>query len=67
MGAEFYTLRCLPDLMLAKYSAEESGGVEDVIRQHSSFYRQMNRKGLLFREIYHLIYRYDPSLPPGKR
>lgn len=67
MGAEFYTFHCLPDLTLAKYSAEESGGVEDVIRQHGSFYRQMNRKGLLFREIYHLIYRYDPSLPPGKR
>lgn len=67
MGAEFYTLHRIPDLTLAQYSAEESGGVEDVIRQHGSFYRQLNRKGLLFHEVYHLIYVYDPGLQPGKR
>ena len=45
MGYEFFTLEKLPDLTLAQYSAEESGGVDDVIRQHASFYRQINRKG----------------------
>ena len=56
MGTEFYTLKRLPDLTLAQYSAEESGGIDDVIKQHSSFYRQINRKGQLFGEVYHLIY-----------
>ncbi len=67
MGADFFTLHKIPDLTLAQYSAEESGGVDDVIRQHASFYRQLNRKGLLFDETYHLIYVYNPSAQPGKR
>ena len=67
MGTEFFTLHRIPDLTLAQYSAEESGGVDDVIRQHASFYRQINRKGQLFREVYHLIYIYSPEKPPGNR
>lgn len=67
MGTEFFTLHKLPDLTLAQYSAEESGGVDDVIRQHASFYRQINRKGLLFNEVYHLIYLYLPQRQPGQR
>ena len=67
MGTEFYTIHAIPDLTLAQYSAEESGGVDDVIRQHAAFYRQLNRKGLLFGEIYHLVYVYDPLMQPGKR
>ncbi len=67
MGTDFFTLHKIPDLTLAQYSAEESGGVDDVIRQHAVFYRQLNRKGLLFGEIYHLVYVYHPSLQPGKR
>ena len=67
MGTEFYTLKRLPDLTLAQYSAEESGGIDDVIKQHSSFYRQINRKGQLFGEVYHLIYIYSPEKQPGKR
>ena len=67
MGTEFFTLKKLPDLTLAQYSAEESGGVDDVIKQHSSFYRQINRKGQLFGEVYHLIYIYSPEKQPGKR
>ncbi len=67
MGADFFTIHEIPDLTLARYSAEESGGVSDVIRQHASFYRQLNRKGLLFNEVYHLVYVYHPSMQPGKR
>lgn len=67
MGTEFFTLKKLPDLTLAQYSAEESGGVDDVIKQHASFYRQINRKGQLFGEVYHLIYIYSPEKQPGKR
>ncbi len=67
MGAEFFTLKKLPDLTLAQYSAEESGGVDDVINQHSSFYRQINRKGQLLGEVYHLIYIYSPEKQPGNR
>lgn len=67
MGVEIFTLHELPDLTMAQYSAEESGGVEDIIRQHASFYRQLNRKGLLFEETYHLIYLYVPRNQPGKR
>ena len=67
MGAEFFTLHQIPDLTLAQYSAEESGGVDDVIHQHASFYRQLNRKGILFDEVYHLAYVYNPSFQSGKR
>lgn len=67
MGADFFTLHKIPDLTLAQYSAEESGGVSDVIHQHAAFYRQLNRKGLLFGEVYHLIYVYNPSMPSGRR
>lgn len=67
MGADFFALHNIPDLTLAQYSAEESGGVDDVIRQHASFYRQLNRKGILFNEIYHLAYVYNPSAQSGKR
>lgn len=67
MGTDFFTLKRLPDLTLAQYSAEESGGVDDVIKQHASFYRQINRKGQLFGEVYHLIYIYSPEKQPGQR
>ena len=67
MGSEIYVLKRIPDLTLAQYSAEESGGVDEVIHQHSLFYRQLNRKGILFNEIYHLIYIYNPSSNPGSR
>lgn len=67
MGTEFFTLHQLPDLTLAQYSAEESGGVDDIIRQHASFYRQVHRKGQLFNEVYHLVYLYCPDQQPGKR
>lgn len=67
MGADFFTLHRIPDLTLAQYSAEESGGVDNVVRQHASFYRQLNRKGLLFGETYHLAYIYYPAMQPGSR
>ncbi|MCR5734729.1 MAG: DUF87 domain-containing protein [Lachnospiraceae bacterium] len=67
MGTEFFTLNKIPDLTLAQYSAEESGGVDEVMRQQRLFYRQLNRKGILFNEIYHLIYLYNPAGNPGSR
>lgn len=67
MGAEFFTFNRIPDLTLAQYSAEESGGVDDVIKQHQSFYRQIGRKGMLFGEVFHLIVIYDPEMPSGRR
>ena len=67
MGTEFFSFQRIPDLTLAQYSAEESGGIEDVLHKHATFYRQLNRKGLLFRETFHLTYLYNPSLPAGNR
>ena len=67
MDGCFFSLPQLPDLTLSKYSAEESGGISDVIRQHHIFYRQLNRKALLFCEVYHLIFLYRPENPPGCR
>jgi len=67
MGVDIFSLKKIPDLTLAQYSAEESGGVDDVIHQHNLFYRQLNRKGILFSEVYHLIYIYNPSANPGNR
>ena len=34
MGTEFYTIHAIPDLTLAQYSAEESGGVDEIGRAH---------------------------------
>lgn len=67
MSSEYFKLERIPDLTLAQYSAEESGGVDDVIRQHGIFYRQLNRKGILFRETFHIIYVYNPRKSPGNR
>ena len=67
MSSEYFTLERIPDLTLAQYSAEESGGVDDVIKQHSVFYRQLNRKGLLFNEVFQIIYVYNPRKSPGNR
>ena len=67
MGTEFFSFQRIPDLTLAQYCAEESGGIEDVIRKHASFYRQLNRKGLLFGETFHLTYLFNPALPAGNR
>lgn len=67
MSSEYFTLERIPDLTLAQYSAEESGGVDDVIKQHSVFYRQLNRKGLLFNEVFQIIYVYNLRKSPGNR
>lgn len=67
MSVDIYVLKKIPDLTLAQYSAQESGGVKDVLHQHAIFYRQLNRKGLLFNEVYQLVYVYDPNENPGKR
>ena len=62
-----FTLDRIPDLSLVQYCVEEGNGVDDVIRQHGTFYRQLNRRGILFGEIYHLIYIYDPVARPGEK
>lgn len=67
MSSEYFTLERIPDLTLAQYSAEESGAVDDVIKQHGVFYRQLNRKGLLFNEVFQIIYIYNPRKSPGNR
>lgn len=67
MGTMFFTVKKLPDLTLARYSAAENGSVEEVVRLHAAFLRQLHRKGELFREVYHLIYLYLPDEQPGKR
>lgn len=67
MICEFYSLEQIPDFTMAKYSTQEGGSVEDILKQHQSFYRQINRRGLMFKESYTLLYWYDPSRPAGKK
>lgn len=67
MELQYYTLDKIPDFTMAKYSAQESGDVEDILKQHSIFYRQLHRRGLMSGETYTLLYQYDPGRPPGKK
>ena len=56
MELQYYTLDKIPDFTMAKYSAQESGDVEDILKQHSIFYRQLHRRGLMSGETYTLLY-----------
>ena len=67
MDVQYYTLDQIPDFTMAKYSIQESGNVEEVLKQHGIFYRQLHRRGLLFGESYTLLYQYDPARAPGKK
>lgn len=67
MNVQYYTLDQLPDFTMAKYSTQESRSVDDILKQHSVFYRQLHRRGLLFNEIYTLLYQYDPTRSPGNK
>ncbi len=67
MDVQYYTLDQIPDFTMAKYSIQESGDVEDILKQHGVFYRQLHRRGLLFGESYTLLYQYDPERAPGKK
>lgn len=65
--AQYFTMEKIPDYTMAKYSTQEGGSVDDVLKQHASFYRQLHRRGLLFGESYTLLYQYDPARNPGKK
>ena len=67
MGTLYYTLERIPDFTMAKYSTQENGTVDAVLRQHSAFYRQLHRRGQLFGEHYTLLYWYEPSRSAGQK
>ena len=47
-------------------SLDESG-VDGVLKKQSSFLRQLNRKGLLSKVFFHLLYTYRPNESKGKK
>ena len=57
----------LPDLTMAKYSTQACGSVDELVRQHLHFYRQLHSVGMLFGEAYTLLYSFDPELQLGRR
>lgn len=67
MFQHYFMLRQIPDLSLSKYSSLDESGVPGVLSAHQSFWRQMNRKGLLNGESFHLFYEFDPSRPKGNK
>lgn len=67
MFSNVYSLNEIPDLTLVQYSAEESGGIDGIVKQHTPFFRQLNRKGILFGDIYQIIYFYNPDYLPGQK
>lgn len=62
----FY-LEKIPDLSLSKYSSLDENGVDGVIKKTSSFLRQINRKGILSKVFFHLLYIYNPAANNGQR
>ncbi|MBR6571403.1 MAG: ATP-binding protein [Clostridia bacterium] len=67
MGQHYYLLEQIPDLTLSKYAAFDEGNVAGVLRAHRNFWRQLNRKGLLNGESFHLFYEYNPDRPKGNK
>ena len=67
MNIECFCVDRIPDLTLAKYSAQESGMQTDVLKQQLLFHRQMNRRGLLFDTPYRFIILYQADGKPGSR
>ena len=63
----FFDLEKVPDLSLTKYMSLDESGVNGVISKHLSFLRQLNRKGILSRVFFHLLYSYDPNADKGKK
>lgn len=66
MAYLYFELDKVPDLSLSKYMSLDETGVAGVLKKNSSFLRQLNRKGLLSRVFFHLLYMFDPQLPNGK-
>lgn len=62
-----FDLEKVPDLSLTKYMSLDESGVNGVISKHLSFLRQLNRKGILSRVFFHLLYSYDPKKDKGKK
>jgi len=67
MAYWFFDLEKIPDLSLTKYMSLDEAGVDGVLKKHSSFLRQLNRKGILSRVFFHLLYTYTPTAPKGKQ
>ena len=68
MESIYYILEAIPDLTLNKYASLDESGVEGVLSHHRTFWRQMNRRGLLEnQEAFHLFYEYDPTREQGER
>ena len=67
MNYEWFCVDRIPDLTLAKYSAQEGGMQKDVLKQQLLFHRQMNRRGLLFDTSYRFVVTYHADGKPGTR
>ena len=68
MESIYYILESAPDLTLSKYASLDESGVGGVLSHHSTFWRQMNRRGLLTPgDAFHLFYEYDPERDQGER
>ena len=62
-----FCLDSIPDLSLSKYSSLDESGVDGVLKKTSSFLRQINRKGILSKVFFHLLYTYVPEAANGQR
>lgn len=59
MSEYCYKLENIPDLTLNKYASLEGKGVDGILDKHIAFLRQWNRKGIVSRTSFHLIYFFD--------
>ena len=68
MESIYYILESVPDLTLNKYTSLDKGEVRGILSRHSTFWRQMNRRGLLEEgDAFHLFYEYDPERSQGEQ
>lgn len=67
MQQTYYTISCVPDLSLSKYTSLNESDVGGVLHTHAAFWRQMHRRGILKQDAFHLFYEYDPDRPAGRR
>jgi len=63
----FFDLEKIPDLSLTKYMSLDESGVDGVLTKNASFLRQLNRKGILSKVYFHLLYEYNPKAEKGKK
>ena len=63
----FFDIEKIPDLSLTKYMSLDESGVDGVLNKHCSFLRQLNRKGILSKVFFHLLYTYNPDAAKGKK